>query len=103
MRKSIFHSRNDKLNVLVGSIFQAKKRKMKRDSREEKSIGIVVFNNDKIRVKIPKKQRRSKSETPLASSSARGQQCNGSYDSMETGPGRYVKREQIEGVLSLYF
>ena len=75
--------------------FKLKKRKMKRDSREEKSIGIVVFNNDKIRVKIPKKQRRSKSETPLASSSARGQHCNGSYDSMETGPGRYVKRELI--------
>lgn len=88
---------------LLEVFFKLKKRKMKRDSGEEKSIGIVVFNNDKIRVKIPKKQRRSRSETPLVSSSARGQHCNGSYDSMETGPGRYVKREQIEGVLSLYF
>ena len=61
--------------------------------KREKSIGTIVFNNDKIRVKIQKK-RRSRSATPVVFS-ARGQHCNGSYDSMETGPGRYVKRELI--------
>ena len=76
-------------------------RSMKRESRVDKHIGYIVFNNDKILVKIPQDvaARRCRSATPLASS-ARGQQCNGSFDSVETGPGRYVKREHI-GVLSL--